>query len=103
MALVAPVDSEGFVTSFDVADTLSISHFFDKFGFVIIHDVLSVDEVQDTIDEFHDKFNFQNNEHLESLSEEMFASVGIVGSGPDPERNLTTANTQMCTAALLQY
>ncbi len=93
-ALTAPVDANGFVTSFDIADHSAISLFFEQFGFVIIRDVLSKEDIEDTLDEFYQKFNFQNNNSFESLSEELFASLGIVGEGPDLKSRAQLNNRQ---------
>jgi hypothetical protein len=53
-----PVDTEGFVVSFD-ADTQSheIREFFDKYGFVCIRNVLNDAEIDDTLEAFFKQFD----------------------------------------------
>lgn len=40
-----PRDSEGFVKAFEADDTEGIASFYDEFGFVVVKNILSQDEV----------------------------------------------------------
>jgi len=46
-----PVDSEGYLQSFDLKESKEIKEFFDKFGFIIINNILTPDECKETIDD----------------------------------------------------
>ncbi|KAN0033505.1 hypothetical protein ACTA71_007192 [Dictyostelium dimigraforme] len=47
-------DVEGYITSFSVEQQIEYTEFFNKFGFVVIRDVLSKSECQKTIDDIWD-------------------------------------------------
>eukprot|EP01089_Gocevia_fonbrunei_P020695 TRINITY_DN7773_c0_g1_i1.p1 TRINITY_DN7773_c0_g1~~TRINITY_DN7773_c0_g1_i1.p1 ORF type:complete len:370 (+),score=80.55 TRINITY_DN7773_c0_g1_i1:124-1233(+) len=47
----APLDSEGYVESFNVEDEESWMTFFNKFGFVVIKEILSTEEIEKSIDD----------------------------------------------------
>jgi len=47
----APVDQEGYVSAFTVDQKQDISHFFTKYGFVVIKDVLNAGEVEASVSE----------------------------------------------------
>lgn len=50
-----PRDSQGYIQAFGVEETKEIKQFFEKFGFVVIRDVLTKEECDVTID---DMWNF---------------------------------------------
>jgi hypothetical protein len=52
--LDVPRDDEGFVKSFATSEVEQYMKFFDEYGFVVIKDVLTKDEVENTIEEIWD-------------------------------------------------
>jgi hypothetical protein len=49
-----PTDQDGYVISFDSKESDQIKAFFDEFGFVVIRDVLTKEEVEQSIQEIWD-------------------------------------------------
>ena len=56
----APRDSEGFTVSFDLEQEKEIHDFYDKYGFVVIKDVLSKEELKSTEDDIWDTLSKMN-------------------------------------------
>jgi len=49
--LKAPLDSEGFVVSFEVNEEENIRNFWKEYGFVVIKNCIPEENVENTIDE----------------------------------------------------
>lgn len=64
--LQVPVDEEGYAESFTIDQKVELQDFFRRFGFVVIRDVLSVDEIKNTREDILDMANF--SEGLPSLT-----------------------------------
>eukprot|EP00026_Physarum_polycephalum_P010707 Phypoly_transcript_10881.p1 GENE.Phypoly_transcript_10881~~Phypoly_transcript_10881.p1 ORF type:complete len:355 (-),score=70.03 Phypoly_transcript_10881:129-1193(-) len=52
-ALAVPRDPEGFTVAFDVTQEAEIQDFFNKFGFVVVRDVLTQEDCKNTLDEIY--------------------------------------------------
>jgi hypothetical protein len=52
-ALDVPKDPAGFTVAFDVAQEAEIQDFFNKFGFVVVRDVLTQEACNNTLDEIY--------------------------------------------------
>eukprot|EP01114_Cavostelium_apophysatum_P019571 TRINITY_DN6344_c0_g2_i1.p1 TRINITY_DN6344_c0_g2~~TRINITY_DN6344_c0_g2_i1.p1 ORF type:complete len:377 (-),score=68.61 TRINITY_DN6344_c0_g2_i1:256-1386(-) len=50
----APLDEDGYVQSFSITEEEAYLDFFEQYGFVVVKDVLSADEVRQSIDEVWD-------------------------------------------------
>lgn len=62
-----PVDEEGYVQSFSVSEVDKYKEFFKKFGFVVVRDILTKEECEDTIQDIWNnltKVHRFNNKHL---------------------------------------
>ncbi len=81
--LRAPVDSEGFVVTFNCEQGQEIRNFFEKYGFVCIRDVLTDSEIGKTCEEFFAQFDRDNEASIESFfGQQPFAKFGVIGKEP---------------------
>lgn len=67
-----PIDGEGYIQAFSVEESKEINEFFEKFGFVVVRDVLTKEECDATID---DMWNFLVPVILPSLILIVFSQV----------------------------
>ncbi len=85
--LQAPIQSDGFVTSFTLQQKEDISQFLDKFGFVVIENILTDEQVDNTLDEFYELLQGGKDacdEELDAFySRQKFQQFGIIGNKPD--------------------
>jgi hypothetical protein len=55
-----PLDEEGFVVAFGVDETEKVLEFFAKYGFVVVKEVLSSEEINESIDEIWNEIEGNN-------------------------------------------
>ena len=62
--LKAPMDQNNpqFIQSFGMDQVSDYVQFFDKYGFVVVRDVLSKEQVQDTVEEIWSEIELSNND-----------------------------------------
>lgn len=90
----APVDEEGFIVSFTTDQVDAIRKFFDEYGFVCIRDVLTDEEIKDTLGEFFSHFDPDNDASIEEFfRRQRFGRFGIIGDHPDKE-SITLLNNR---------
>ena len=58
-----PKDADGFVQSFECDDVANYMKFFDDYGFVVINNVLTTQEIQSNIEEIWDELEKTTNPH----------------------------------------
>lgn len=83
------IDDDGFVVSFQITQKEEITKFFEMYGFVVVRDVLSDDEINETIDEFFLSFengrSASDTELEQFYKDQPFGQFGIIGPGPNLE------------------
>eukprot|EP01127_Copromyxa_protea_P005205 TRINITY_DN150_c1_g1_i3.p1 TRINITY_DN150_c1_g1~~TRINITY_DN150_c1_g1_i3.p1 ORF type:complete len:344 (-),score=46.68 TRINITY_DN150_c1_g1_i3:72-1103(-) len=88
-----PLDSEGYVKSFSISEATEFKQFYEDFGFVIINNVVTSQEVEDTVDEIWTFLEAKewtttgckvDRNDSSTWSKDYFPAnaVGILGSGP---------------------
>ena len=100
--LVAPIAKDGFVVDFDpeIDSVTDIKGFFDRYGFVVIRNVLTDEEADSTLEEFwkrgEDKGLSRENPNTwaEYFDRQRFGHLGIMGLGPDLESLRQLENRQ---------
>jgi len=89
-----PHRDDGFAHSFDVEQREQIRDFFGKYGYVVVRDVLSPKQVQDSRDELFAKFDSNNEDSVTAFlkcPDNQLSGLGILGVGND-----TRSLTQLC-------
>lgn len=83
--LEVPFDEDGFVTSFTAEHEEEARNFFEKFGFVVLSDVLSDEEISDTLDVIFGENSELDKDDISTweafFAKQRFAFAGIIGSG----------------------
>ena len=89
--ILAPIGSDGFVRDFDVVkdSAQDVQAFFDKYGFVVMRNVLTAEEADVTVDEFWEsrhKLGLRRDDPrtwADFWESQRFGRLGIMGLGPD--------------------
>mmetsp|Transcript_25567 Transcript_25567/g.43654 ORF Transcript_25567/g.43654 Transcript_25567/m.43654 type:complete len:363 (+) Transcript_25567:303-1391(+) len=92
-----PHDDDGFARSFSVDEADEIRSFFDRYGYVVVRNVLNQDEIKDSRDEFFAKFDAGDEDSITAYlnrPENPFSSMGIMGSSNDLESPTQLRNRQ---------
>jgi len=92
-----PKTDDGYVQSFDLSDPIGAQLFFDTYGFVVIHNVLSDTDISATLDEFWSKPNLvkDNPDTWEKFFKyQQFGRMGIVGNYSDIDSVSQLGNRQ---------
>jgi len=77
-----PVDEEGYVQSFSTDDPGAIQAFFEKWGFVVVKNVLNDEEIQDAIEGFWNESGMDKNNPKTwdgFYKYQRFGHLGIIG------------------------
>ena len=78
-----PIDSQGFVVSFEIEQVQEIRTFFNTFGFVCVKDVLEDSEIDASCAEFFSMFDRYDKESIEKFfGNQPFAKFGVIGAEP---------------------
>ena len=81
------MDDEGYVQSFLATETEAVQSFFSTYGFVVIRDALSSEQVDATLEEFFSRIDGGREASDEKLCEffaaQPFGFAGIIGAAAD--------------------
>eukprot|EP00755_Sulcionema_specki_P035131 Sspe_Gene.21434::Locus_8035_Transcript_1_1_Confidence_1.000_Length_1101::g.21434::m.21434 len=82
-----PKDEEGYVVSFAAEEKQALREFFDKYGLVVIRDVLPDEQIEETLSEFWNGVGegarddpMQWGDYFDN---QYFGRMGIIGMGPN--------------------
>ena len=63
----APVDDEGFVQTFALDEKAAMRDFLDRYGFVVVRNVIEADLVEESRNEFFSQFDKDSEESIEAF------------------------------------
>ena len=78
-------DEEGFITSFDFDDVEGYSAFWERYGFVVVRNVLNEKEIEDSVDEIWSDIELSSTElhhRMKALDEETTENYIVQRSDP---------------------
>ena len=92
-----PNDEDGFAHSFQVEQSEDIRNFFDTYGYVVVRDVLTEEEITSSRDEFFNQFSCNDDQSVTNFLNSFynrFSRMGIIGIGNDLSSYTQLSNRQ---------